>query len=108
MPVGILLGGQTQTDKREAIEKYRALYDGLNAIVCQLDLYGLSRHGEINDEFSDEVTRLLAALQHIKSESEVVDAVQRVFAASFSEHDFSRGACEQVGRRVFSSWQTQE
>jgi len=95
-------------EKREAIEKYRALYDGLNTIVCQWDPHGLSQQGEINDEFSEEVTRLLAALQHAKSESEAVDAVQRVFSAAFSEHDFSRGACEQVGRRVFSWWQTQE
>ena len=95
-------------DKRDAIEKYRALYDGLNAIVSQWDPYGLSRQGEVNDEFSDEVMRLLDALPRTNSESEVVDAVQEVFSASFSEHDFSRASCELAGQRVFSWWQTQE
>ena len=95
-------------NKREAIKKYRALYEGLNEIILEWDPYGLFRQGEFNDEFSEEVTRLLAALQHTESEPDAIDAVQKIFAEAFSEHDFPRTACEEVGRRVFSWWQAQQ
>jgi len=95
-------------DKREAIKKYRTLYQGLNAIILEWDPYQLYRTGELDDEFSHEVARLLAALQHTQSESGVIDAVQKIFAESFSEHDFPRTSCEEVGRRVFEWWQSQQ
>jgi hypothetical protein len=93
--------------KREAIKKYRALYEGLNAVILEWDPYNLYRQGELDDEFSDEVTRLLAALQHTESDADAIDAVQKIFSESFSEHDFSRSSCEDIGRRVFSWWQAQ-
>lgn len=91
--------------KREAIQRHRALYDGLNSLIMEWDPYGLSRAGEIDDEFSLEVARLLAALQHTESEADAIDAVQKIFAESFTEHDFARSSCADVGRRVFSWWQ---
>jgi hypothetical protein len=80
----------------------------LNAIILEWDPYNLYRQGELDDEFSHEVTRLLAALPRTESEAEAIDAVQKIFAESFSEHDFPRGSCEAVGRRVFSWWQAQQ
>jgi hypothetical protein len=94
--------------KREAIDRYGALYDSLNSLVMNWDPYGLSRSGEIDDEFSNEVARLLAALPHTESESDAIDAVQKIFAESFSEHDFPRRSCEDVGRQVFSWWRAEQ
>lgn len=94
--------------KGESIRKYRALYEGLNAIILGWDPYGLSSQGELDDEFSHEVTRLLARLPHAESEEGAIDAVHEVFSQSFSEHDFPRSSCQEVGRRVFSWWKSQE
>lgn len=95
-------------EKREAIKRYRVLYEGLNAIVLEWDPYNLFCEGELDDEFSDEVARLLAALQHAKSESDTIDAVQKIFSESFSDHDFPRSSCDEIGRRVFAWWQVQQ
>ena len=92
-------------NKREAIHRYRDHYDGLNAIIVEWDPYHLSANGEPDDEFSNEVSRLLAALQHAASEADVIDALQKIFAESFSEHDFPRSSCEATGRRIFDWWQ---
>ena len=105
---GPLGGVAMPMNKREAIKRYRALYEGLNAIILEWDPYNLYREGELDDEFSHEVARLLAAVQHSESEADAIDAVQKIFAASFSEHDFSRSSCEEIGRRVFSWWQAQQ
>ena len=94
--------------KHEAIQKYSVLYAGLNSLIIEWDPYGLSHQGEINDEFSDEVARLLYALQQTESETDVIDALQKIFAESFSDHDFTRNSCADVGRRVFSWWQAQQ
>jgi Domain of unknown function (DUF1871) len=95
-------------DKREAIRKYKTLYKGLNRIILGWDPYGLFKAGEMEDEFSHEVARLLAALSHVDSESDAIDAVHKVFAESFSERDFPRAACESVGREIFAWWTSQE
>jgi len=94
--------------KKEAIRRYRALYRELSSIILDWDPYELYRQGELDDEFSEEVSRLLAALPNVSSEDAAIDAVRKVFAESFSEHDFPRSSCVEVGRRVFSWWKSQK
>ena len=52
--------------------------------------------------------RTLGALkQAAGSEAAAIDAVQKVFSQAFSEHDFPRSACEEVGREVFAWWEAE-
>jgi hypothetical protein len=102
------LGGFRSTmNKREAIERYREVYRGLNSIILEWDPYGLYAVGELDDEFSDEVTSILAELQAVESESDAIQAVHRVFAKAFSEHDFSPARCAEVGRKIYAWWRAQ-
>lgn len=93
-------------DKVETIRRYRELYEELNEIVLAWDPYALYRQGELRDEFSDEVTRLLAVLPATRSEDDVVAVVSKVFSESFSTRDFSNSTCRPVGATIFKWWRT--
>ncbi len=94
-------------DKNAAVAEYHRLYKELNSLVLAWDPYGLFKAGELSDEFSDEVTQVLAKLPHCKSETDVAIAIQTVFANSFSEHDFQISICESIGSSVYTWWSAQ-
>jgi hypothetical protein len=94
--------------KRESIRRYTNLWAALNEIVLRWDLYGLYAAGEFDDEFSGEVSQLLAALPKVETENDVVLAVSKVFSHAFGGHDFSQEACRAVGHEIFQWWQAQE
>ena len=96
-----------RTDKKTTVAEYHRLYDGLNRLVLGWDPFGLSSAGEIDDEFSHEVTDILARLPHCQSERDVIKAIQTVFAKYFSEDQFPLSACESIGSSVYLWWSTQ-
>ncbi len=93
-------------NKIEAIRKYQQLFDELNAIICSWDPYGLIKSGAPKDEWSGEVTSILAGLCHIllKSNDDVIDLIQDVFSKAFSKEEFPRERCEQVGKEICEWW----
>jgi hypothetical protein len=91
-------------DKKEAIRKYKQLFDELNEIICTWDPFGFIRSGAPKDEWSDEVTSILAGLRHTSSSEDVIDLVQKVFSKAFSKEDFPRDSCESVGKEVYEWW----
>jgi hypothetical protein len=91
-------------DKKQAIKKYKQLFDELNKIICVWDPFGFISSGAPNDEWHDEVTSILAGLPHIQIRDDVIDLVQDVFGKAFSKEDFPRESCEQVGKEIYEWW----
>ena len=94
-------------EKKAAIAEYRRLYEALNSLILAWDPYGLFKSGELSDEFSDEVTQILAKLPYCQSEADVAREIQAVFAISFSDHEFTLSACEPIANTVHSWWSAQ-
>ena len=91
-------------NKKEAIHYYEELHKELNSIICEWDPYGLSEKGRISDEFSEEVTRVLAGLRNVNDNVEATDLVSKVFSKAFSPEDFGHEACKEVGIKIFQWW----
>lgn len=93
--------------KYQAIQRTGELFDGLNQLVMEWDPYGLSRAGEIRDEFSDEVWALLQLLPNVRSSEDCIDAVVTVFATFFNPIDFTHETCRDFGDLLFRWWDKQ-
>ena len=94
-------------DKSTAIARYSSLYSDLNTLVLEWDPLGLYTAGELSDEFSDEVTRVLALLPACQTASDTAEAIRSVFAASFSAVSFPPGSCDDIGSTVHTWWASQ-
>lgn len=92
--------------KTDAVNTAGTLYDGLNRLVMAWDPYGLSRSGEIDDEFSDEVWAVLRRLPDTASADDVAAVVADVFgrAFTFSPDVFDADACRVVASRIHTWW----
>jgi len=99
---------EVRMDKVAAITRARQLFDGVNQQVMEWDPYGLSRAGDIDDEFSHEVWDLLPLLCAARTEDEAIGAVAHVFGRSFSPKEFNDDTCRAFGTRLFHWWLSQE
>lgn len=95
-------------DNSEAVRRTSHLYDELNRIILEWDPYGLSRQGEIADEFSSEVWQLLTRLPEITTEDQTIAALQEIFRGLFPELGWSIIECQATGRRIFQWWRGAE
>ncbi len=90
---------------KKSKERYRALRSELNGIILRWDPYALYHQTKQEDEFSDEVQRVLAKLPRAFSQEDVLEIVQQVFSRAFSPEDFLPEACSEVAREIWQWWQ---
>jgi hypothetical protein len=90
----------------EALRVTRQLFDQLNAIISEWDPYGLSKSGEIADEWNDEVWVLLHHLPGVDSSEEAMAAVAKAFDQTFIEYGHTPPEYAHIGERVYEWWRS--
>jgi len=59
--------------------------------------------GALQDEWDDEIARLVAQIPRMNSEEEVTNAISRTFSEAFQPEDFGPSSCADVGRELFQA-----
>ncbi len=88
-------------NKNDAIQFYGQYIEELRKIVHSWDPHGLSRAGEISDEWDGEIGQVLRGLAGTSGPADVVGLVRRVFSLGFPIYEFET---EAVGRQIWEWW----
>lgn len=83
---------------------YKKQVAALNFIINRWDPYSLIEEGSPSDEFSNEVSNLLALLKTAKTEDNFAEAVSNVFSKTFETESFDKEQCSKVGKEIHLLW----
>ncbi len=82
-------------------DEYDEAFALVKAAIADWDPYSLLATGSPDDEFDDQVARILAGLSDISSDKDLSKLVSAVFSASFEKEYFSPSDCAEVGGELF-------
>ena len=85
---------KTKADYKQALGIVRK-------VIAAWDPYCLLETGAPEDEFDHEVALVTAQIPQMKSESDAIQAISRVFSSNFERELFKPEQCKDVGARLF-------
>jgi hypothetical protein len=81
--------------------KYKELFYKAKEIVNKADPLGLISGGAPDDQFDDEIAKILIVLKNVKDSQELESEIAKIFQSSFKE-TFEPSEFKEVSLQIFS------
>lgn len=80
---------------------YRQLIQIIRTVIHEWDPYKLLAAGAPEDEFDDEIAKVVARVKDMRTERDAIEIISHIFQKAFGEN-FGFKDCEEVGKKMFT------
>jgi hypothetical protein len=88
-------------DHKALKNSYREIVEVVTTVINEWDPYDLISGGAPDNEFSHEVTQIVAKINEINTPTALAEVMSRVFSKEFESEQFSIEACMPVASTLF-------